>query len=210
MRIYCSYSESHAELARQWFSTCRVDALIQPVLRKINLPAGNGDYANQHWKAINREGSEAMLEIIRQNQGSIIGCSGADVVYLRPFTVEIEGLMKGHDVLYQSEHRQGNMFNPDVSFYRCEERMIAGWMRWIERLASWDGHLATQNHLLREAFTGLSIGLLPHRYASTCNGGIVENPVLFHANWTPADDNGGSVEKKSRCLRGILNGFAGK
>lgn len=196
MRIYACASPSHWGLAQGWLRSCAKDPMIEPVLSRIDIPS-DGDYANAEWKGINEAGSLRMRSIFVANKGRIIGTSGVDVRYIRPFVSEIEGLMAGRDVLLQREYADGSLFNPDVAFWRCSWGLVSAWERWVALLGSWEGHLAGQNALMRQAFKGLRVGLLPVRYAATMNGGAELDPVLFHANWTPPP---GSVGKKLAAL----------
>lgn len=196
MKIHAFASLSHEPLISLWQESAKVDPDIESIIHRLGIRS-NGDYANAEWKDILKACFESTLDVFMQNEGNIIGITGVDVVFLKPFVNEIRALMDGFDILMQRERYDDTIFNPDASFWRCSPKLIEGWKRWMELSTSWDGHLPQENELMRQAFEGLKIGFLPVRYANTDNGGLSKDAVLFHANVTPPPD---SVWKKLQKL----------
>ena len=197
MKIYTMVSPSHEPLLEGWLETSKRDPLFEPVVDKCSIQS-NGDYMNAEWVDINQYGARLFLKTITDNLGSIIGVCGVDVRFIRPFIHEIPDLMEGKDILFQREQPGDLILNPDVSFWRCTEKLRSAHIQYIESFKNFNGCLIHQNELMRKAFVDLNIGVLPHRYASTDNGGIDQDPVLFHANCLPPPD---SVKKKLESLR---------
>lgn len=198
MIIYTCASESHEPLLEGWLRSCSKDPEISPVTIRTRIRS-NGDYGNSEWMKINRVGASIVRMAIRKNIGTVVGTAGADVRFIRPFVHEIAGLIEGFDVLFQREREGDDLFNPDVAFWNSSTKMLRAWDAWMVMSETlWDGHLPEQNRLMREAFAGIKIGLLPHRYASSDNGGAEQDPVLFHANCTPPPN---SVQKKLEMLK---------
>ncbi len=196
MKIYTMVSPSHEPLLDGWLKTSNRDPLFKPVVDRCPI-ASDGDYMNAQWNEISIYGTNLFLKTIKDNIGSIIGVCGVDVRFIRPFIHDVYDLFSDHDVLFQRERADDSFMNPDVSFWRCTEKLYLAWVEYIELFKSFDGTLSHQNELMKKAFRELKLGLLPHRYASTDNGGINNDPVLFHANCLPPPD---SVRKKLESL----------
>lgn len=196
MQIHAFASLSHEPLISLWQESAKVDPDIQPIIHRIGIRS-NGDYANAEWKDILKACFESTLDTFMQNEGNIIGITGIDVVFLRPFANEVPALMEGFDILMQRERPDDLVFNPDVSFWKCTPQLAEGWRRWMQIAIGWNGHLPQQNEMMRNAFEDSRIGLLPVKYANTDNGGLSKDAVMFHANVTPPPD---SVWKKLQKL----------
>jgi hypothetical protein len=200
VKIFCFYSQSHNPLAEKWLASSRVDPDLAPRLIPIGAH-GNGDYNDgEHWRDAIRVCLTLLLTTLDCSYDEIIGVTGADVVFLRPFVEDVTALMANHDILMQQERPDADLLNPDVAFYRTTPAVRAAVECYLARLPEWDGHLPDQNRLMREAFAGLRVGLLPPRYANTSLGPC-DDMVLFHANCLPPPD---SVAKKLEALEEIL------
>lgn len=198
MKIYTFMSPSHYSLGKGWENTIKREPLAEP--RIILLPIeSNGDYRNSEWKDIQEMRDSLTCGIIHENIGSIIGITGADVRFIRPFVDDIRSRFQcGFDMLFQDEDGKGKYFNPDVMFIKCTPETLRAWIFYCQLLPHWKGDMAHQNRLMRIAFMDLNYMLLPEEYATPINGGIEQNPFLFHANNIPPPD---SVQKKLEALK---------
>ena len=197
MKIYTFYSDSHEPLLNGWMETANREPQGEFIAWHIPIPS-DGDYQNDEWKEIISFQSFLVFAAMFGNMGSIIGITGVDVRFIRPFVEDVKQLMEENDLLMQSELGDESLFNPDVMFIRCEPHTIRAWMRYLMILPNWGGDMAHQNILMDEAFDCLHRALLPNRYAATRNGGAEHDPVLYHANCLPPPD---SVAKKLEALK---------
>jgi hypothetical protein len=183
-----------------WLSSTVNEPLLEPYVFQLDLP-NNGDIGNREWMAINESGGYFVYNILKENVGNSICITGSDVVFLKPFVEDALSLLREKDVLFQAEYGDGEIYNPDVSFWKVSKKVVAAYARVVECWDTGNGDLFSQIELYNTAMHDLGVGVLPTRYASNTNGG---NPVLFHANNTFPDSAEGSVAKKLRLLQSVL------
>src|SRR5580658_7108425 len=118
MQIHAFISLSHEPLIQSWLESSVVDPCIEPVVHRIPIDS-DGNYSNGQWKAILKSCFELTAQVLEQNEGNIIGITGADVIFLKPFCHEIAVLMENHYILMQRERPDDSLFNPDASFWKC-------------------------------------------------------------------------------------------
>ncbi len=203
MKIFTVVSSSHEPLVEQWLASLRSsEQFAEPYVIRLEIDGGTGDYGNEQWMDVNRAANQSVLEILRVNKGKLIGLTGVDVRFFRPFTVEIGGrfALTGVDVMMQDERGDGKLFNPDVMFVRPNNQVVSAWEEWTRLMFQWDGNLPNQNRLMRDAFDqyDVRLALLPLSFSNPVNGGANNNPILFHANNIPPPN---SVEKKVAALK---------
>lgn len=196
MKIYTLISPSHYELGKGWEKTIQREPLAEP--KKYLIPIqSDGDYRNEQWNEILILHEVLTAGIIHENIGSIIGVTGVDVRFIKPFVDNVRSMMEiGFDFLFQDEDGTGKYWNPDVMFVRCTPETLRKWVRYTLLLPHWNGHMNHQNALMKCA--GIRGAHLPIEYASTLNGGADMEPFLYHANNLHAP---GCVAQKLEALK---------
>lgn len=206
MKVYTLCSPSHEVLLEKWLDSTVNEPEIEPHIVYLDMETGNGDFQNHAWPNVLRAWYQFVINAIMDNHGRNIGITGSDVVFVRPFLKEISRWLLAWPVLMQCEIDEtlGGHVNPDVMFIKCDDDTLR--MFWM--LAELDSvnDIKDQNVAIRQCFPRYMLRELPTRYASWSNNGLELNPnecVLFHANCTPSDENGTSMEKKLRMLKEI-------
>lgn len=203
MKIYTSCSKSHVDL----LAISQESEINEPLITRkvcfLDSRGSSGDYSDKQWKKINMEGIAHGVKVIEKNLGKKIGFCDADVVFLKPFILEVDALLDSFDVLFQNE--RDHLFNPGVSFFKCTENVLMAWCMWHDLAKQWDGHLPHQNILMKLAFSECRVKILPDKYSNSSIREWSKNhspsdEVLFHANCTPPPE---SVAQKLKLMKEV-------
>lgn len=201
MKIFTIVSPSHDVLLDGWDKTLRHESKAKAFAWRIPIES-DGDYRNEQWNQILTMHEFIAGQAIYNNipeQQNIIGITGVDVRFVAPFVDDVLQLMEGKDVLMQDEDGTRTYLNPDVMFLRCTTKLLKAWIDYLQLLPFWNGHMNTQNRMMRYAFYDLVVDFLPIRYAATLNGGENDPDMrLFHGNNTHAPN---CVQKKIDMLK---------
>ncbi len=164
----------------------------------------SGDFDQDNYTSLITERTDAIQrELENRLDDSLMFWCDVDVAFYRDCAEELKRLAEGKDLLYQRESHDpaDRTCNFGVQIIRRSPRNLVfyGRIALLQRITD-NAHDQPWGNCLLGFDDAPAWDLLPLRYSSKSNGGILSDSVLYHANCTGGS---GSLAQKERQLEEV-------